>query len=231
MIPTLSLLPVNKSSNLSESSLAQSAQKAVFRTSNGNMGNNRLIVLIPPQITDEAEISKYILNLAQTRNADVFLVMLVSSYEDEAIGYLRISTITAFLLGFHFNVESKILWGRSWYKAIRQFVHLGDMVVCPKEVNTPRGIFFRESLSDQLIRNLTAPVQTFSGFTYHTQSSPWDIARKFVFWLGIISILVGFFWIDSSIDLSITGWVSNIVLIILVIVEVVAIYFWNSILG
>jgi apolipoprotein N-acyltransferase len=105
------------------------------------------------------------------------------------------------------------------------------MVVCPKEVNTPRGIFFRESLSDQLIRNLTAHVQTFSGFTYHTQSSPWDIARKFVFWLGIISILVGFFWIDSSIDLSITGWVNNIVLIILVIVEVFAIYFWSSILG
>jgi hypothetical protein len=42
---------------------------------------------------------------------------------------------------------------------------------------------------------------------------------------------VGFFWIDSSIDLSITGWVNNIVLIILVIVEVFAIYFWSSILG
>jgi hypothetical protein len=231
MNPSISYQTDNKQSNLDELTSNKLTQVPTIWQSTGAIAKNRLIVLVPPQICNEADFSKYIIKLASANNSDVLLIMVVSNYEDETTGRLRVSTISAYLSGFAVKVEIQIIWGKSWINSIEQIIQPGDAIICPTELNTKTKIIFREQLSDQLVRNLNAPVNAYSGFVIQAHTTPREILMKLLYWVGIILIVVGFFYVETTIDKSVIGWVNNFIEILLVIVEVGALYLWSSLLG
>jgi hypothetical protein len=231
MQPSISYPSEKTKANLVDKSNELTTHKPLTAPAKPLPKKNRLIILLPPQITDEAGLSRFILGLAQTNDSDVILLMLVSKFEDESIGHIKLSTINAILLGFHFKIDTQIIWGKSWINAIKQFISSGDVIVCPKDLKTSMGLFLQVPLSNQLIRQLTNPVQTYSGFIRYEHFSPWNLIRTIVYWLGIFLIMGCFFWIESKTGFSQLGGVGTFDLILLVIVEIGALYFWSSFLG
>lgn len=191
----------------------------------------RLIFLVPPSLTDEVEFGRYILDEAQQNDADVVLLMLVSNYEDESHGHLKVSTINALLTGFHFYVDTMIVWGKSWEKAIKQILEPRDVIICPADMKIRTHLIQMKPISDELVRILNNPVKTYSGFTTDNHFKGLNFLKKVAFWLGILAIISGFFWIEATGSQLATGWVSQFIEIILVFIEIGAIYFWCSILG
>jgi hypothetical protein len=191
----------------------------------------RMVVLIPSQITDEAKISRYLFNLAAKSNSDVILLTLVSNYEEEYSEKMRLATINALVSNPHFNVEHQIIWGNSWIKAVKEVIRPGDLILCPKELTIPVKLFWQEPLSIRILKSINVPLLTYSGFFDLTRISPLVLFKKAIYWVGLLVVLVGFFWIESEVDISRAGWQSNFVLFIIVLAEIAAIYFWSSIAG
>jgi hypothetical protein len=192
---------------------------------------NRLLFLIPSLVNNDIELCQYIKKIAQTSNSDILLLMLVSSYEDEAFGHIKLIDMTASLSGLQFKINSQIVLGNSWIDAIKQYIYPGDVIVCPKDLSVPVRIFSHEPLSKQLTRKLTEPIRTYSGFIIQKRSSPWNTVKKAIYWVGIIILLVGFFEVESTTSLNLTGWVGTFVMLLIAIVEIAGIYFWSVLLG
>jgi hypothetical protein len=231
MNTSISYQTEKKQSDLVELTSSKQTQAPTIWQSTGATAKNRLIVLIPPQICNEADFSKYIYKLASANNSDVLLIMVVSNYEDETIGRLRVSTISAYLSSFSLKVETQIIWGKSWINSIEQIIHPGDAIVCPTELIVKTRVVFHKPLSDHLVNKLNAPVNTYTGFVNQVHTSPWEILKKLGYWVGIILIIVGFFYIETTVDKSVLGWVNNFIEIMLIIVEVGALYLWSSLVG
>ncbi len=211
-----------------ECSDAEQYQSSIIPTSSGSIERKRLVVLLSTQINNDVEFCKYIIDLAGTRNSDVFLLMLVSSDEDESAAHVKIASISSLLQGFNFKIESEIVHDKSWIKSIERYIRMDDVIVCPCDLNSYNLLNLNERLSNQLVRRLAIPVQTYSGFIEQSHSLLWNMIRKFGFWLGFILIAIGFFWIESSVSLFASGWVRTSIEILLVLIEIKAVYYWFS---
>jgi hypothetical protein len=221
----------NIASNLDEEIVISSNQRSKSRENTLPPDPKRMVVLLPSQITDEAKISRYIFNLASKSNSDVILISLVSNYEDENSEKMRLATINALVSNPHFNVEYRVIWGKAWIKAVKEVILPGDLILCPKELTIPFKLFWQEQLSILILKSIDVPLLTYSGFYNSIRISPLVLFKKMIYWVGLLVVLVGFFWIESEIEISLTGWQNNFILILIVFAEIGAIYFWSSIAG
>jgi hypothetical protein len=218
-------------SNLDEEIVISTSQRSKSRENILPPDPKRLVVLIPSQITDEGKISRYLFNLAAKSNSDVILLALVTNYEEENSKKMRLATINALISNPHFNVEYQIVWGNSWIKAVKEILRPGDLILCPKELSISVNLFWQEPLSTQLLKYINIPLLTYSGFFDSIRKSNLALFKKAIYWVGLLFVLISFFWIESEIDISRASWQNNLFLFIIVLAEIGAIYFWSEIAG
>ena len=192
----------------------------------------RLIVVVPNEDVDEAQLSRQIWNLASNYRLDVLLISLVADPQESNAVSRRLTTIAAMTRDSHFKVEKQIVFSNSWSKALRQYWQQMDMILCPAEVTMPnflgKIVFLSQILSDRL----KAPVYTFSGLyklLQKKQRPAW--LRKLPFWLGFLLIVSTSFYFEIDVDQIAHGWVGQILLVMVVIIEIGLIYFWTLIAG
>jgi hypothetical protein len=191
----------------------------------------RLIVLLPSRFVDEERISRYIYNESLKDYTDVILLTLVSNYEEEYSAKLRMTTISALIRSPQFKVESQIIWGKSWIHAIKGLIYPDSIILCPKEFMVSYNLFWQEPLSSQLSRSFNIPIQNYAGFYPNLKQPSIVIIKKVVYWIGLLIVLASFFWIESDIDITVSGWQNSLLLVMIVLAEIGAIYFWSSIAG
>lgn len=206
---------------------------AVIRSESGQKTENinRIVVLLPNEDVNEVKISRAIRSMALQESANVLLVSLARNSEAELPARRRLATILSLVRSPQITVTAQIPVGRSWIIAIEKVAKAGDRIVCPAEVDVPTGFNRSDRLPAVLSRELDLPVITLTGF-YPEKTNSWiPILKRALFWIVTLTIFIGFFKLEIDVDLLAKGWMSQFILVVLILLEAGVIYMWSSILG
>jgi hypothetical protein len=191
----------------------------------------RLIVVVPNEDVDEAQLSRQIWNLAANYRLDVLLISIVSNNQESMSALRRLTTIAGMTRASQFKVEKQVVFSNRWDRALRPYWQQTDMILCPDE-KTVSTLFGKVlSLSQALSDRLKVPVYTFCGL-YHPstrQVSPW--LRQLPFWIGFLVIVSIFFYFEADVDQIAHGWVGQTLLVMVILIEIGLIYIWTLIAG
>src|SRR5258706_368632 len=119
----------------------------------------RLIVLIPNLDVDEVALAHEIWNLALPRGLAVLLLGLCPNPNDEPGARRRLVTVAALIREPRVSVETQLDFGRNWISILKNFLKMGDIVICPADQRI--GIF-GEPL-DLSLAKLGLPIITLPG--------------------------------------------------------------------
>jgi hypothetical protein len=192
----------------------------------------RLIVVVPHEDVDEAQFSRQIWNLASNYRLDIVLISMVSNTNDSMTASRRLTTIAAMTRDSHFKVEKQIVFASSWDKVLHKYWQQMDMILCPAEITISNLLGRTILLSQVLSDRLKAPVYTFSGLYKPVQRRQMPLwMGKLPFWIGFFLIVSICFYFEADVDQLTRGWVGQVLLIMVVIIEIGLIYFWNLIAG
>lgn len=189
----------------------------------------RLLVLIPDQDTDETKLARRIWGLASPRHLAVVYLSLTSDALTEARARRRLATLAAVTRDDWVNVQTQLLVGADWGRAVRAWWRPGDLVVCHAEQMVPDGWLgmWRRPLGQMLALTLKAPVYLLTGFY---ESLPIPTARRLnriMSWSIPLLILIGFFLIQVQIEQQVTGWLRTTLLSASVALEFGLVGLWN----
>jgi len=194
-------------------------------------GIQRLVVLIPDLDTEEARLSRHIWSLAAPQQLDVLLVSLVQTPGDEFHALRRLTAVAAITRDAWVKVDTQVLFGHSWAKAIKPILGSDDMLVCP-EGHLIRSMWGKpHSLSAALSNTLKRPVHLIPDFFQEQPQSRLPWMHTLTFWAGMFIVLAAFFFLEVDVSRSISDWTGQVILIGLILVEIGALYWWTSILG
>jgi len=194
-------------------------------------GGRRMVVLVPDQDLDAVNFGRAIHSLAVSRFMDVLLVTAVHNRESELASRRRLATIRALVRDFDYEVETQVVWNRSWIGALRDLTRPDDVLLYPPEMNVRKGLRSQEPLGDAIQRQLNLTARPMPGF--YQKSRP-DVKHFLVmigYWVVILGILAGFFVLESDVTTVATGWISQMLLILLMVVEIGTIYLWTVLTG
>jgi hypothetical protein len=191
----------------------------------------RLLVVVPNMDVDEAQLSRKIWTLASNYNLDVLIISVVNNPEESMSASRRLTTLAAMIRDSHFKIEKQVIFSHSWDKALRPFWRQTDLILCPAETQHynfwGRDVPLSQFLSDRL----KVPVYTFSGLYQSSVNRLPFWLRKIPFWLGFLLIVAAGFYFESDVDQTTLGWVGQILLIFVVILEISLLYIWTLIAG
>jgi hypothetical protein len=191
----------------------------------------RLVVVVPNEDVDEAQLSRQIWNLAANYRLDVLLITIVANTDESMSARRRLTTIAAMTRASHFKVEKQVVFSHRWDRALRSFWQQSDMILCPAE-KAIKNIFGKTTLLSQALSDhLQAPVYTFCGlYKPSTRQLP-SWLRQLPFWLGFLIIVSIFFYFEANVDQSVHGWVGQTLLVMVMLIEIGFIYAWTLIVG
>jgi len=191
----------------------------------------RLVVLIPDLEVDEATLSRKIYALAQDHKLDVLLVSLVDDPGNEFHALRRITSIAAIIRDAWVHVETQVVFGHNWLKALKPILQPGDMIICSEGQTTPYRLLQRKPLDLALAMALHHPVNVIPDY-FEEQRSLWpNWIKRLPYWLGVAAILVGFFFIETDVNHMVRDWAGQFTLLLLVLVEVGIIFGWTLVAG
>jgi hypothetical protein len=191
----------------------------------------RLVVVVPNQDLDAVSFSRAIRSLADSHLMDVLLVTVVHNEEDELAARRCLATVSTLMRDFVYDIEAHVVWSRSWIAALEKLSHPSDLVLCPPELNIRTGLRKHEPLSAVISRRLGLAVRPMPGFYKEERVRITRFLLKLGYWVVILGILGGFFVLESDVTTVSTGWVSQVLLIILMAAEIGTIYLWTMITG
>jgi hypothetical protein len=192
----------------------------------------RLVVLLPAQDLDGVKISRAIWSLASPRRLEVLLLTIVKDLESELSSKRDLATIGALIREPNVKVNSLVVHEKSWVKAVSRVIRPGDVIVCPAELTAAERGGKRIAMDTALINALNAPVFVVKGF-YHEPPHPsfWRFLRPLPYWIVLIAIFAGFTELEMKSDLLTKGWSGQVIFSLIVIVEIIAIYYWTLVAG
>jgi hypothetical protein len=191
----------------------------------------RLVVVVPDQDLDAVSFSRAIRSLAVPGFLDVLLVTIVHNEENELASRRRLATMATLVRDFDYEVETQVVWSRSWTGALRDLARADDVVLCPPEMNVRKGLRDHELLGEAINRQLGLTVRPMAGFFQKGRPGIKRFLLMIGYWAVILGILAGFFALESDVTKVATGWVSQIFLILLMAAEIGTIYLWTVISG
>ena len=194
-------------------------------------GIKRLVILIPDLDAEEARLSHYIWSLAAPQQMEVLLVSLVQAPEDEFHALRRLTSIAAITRDAWVKVDTQVLFGSSWVKAVRPLLGQDDLLVCPTGQTAAVGWGKKVSLEAALSSAIKKPVHVIPSFFQTSPQPRLDWVRRLPFWIGLAIILASFFLLEVDVNRSITDWTGQVILIGLILVEAGLLYGWASITG
>jgi hypothetical protein len=211
---------------------AENERQGWFPGSSGvSEGIKRLVILIPDLDAEEARLSRYIWSLAAPRQIEVLLVSLVQVPGDEFHALRRLTSIAAITRDTWVKVDTQVLFGRSWVKAVKPFLGKGDLLVCPSGQTAAAGWGKRVSLETAMSSAIRKPVHVIPSFFQPDTQPKFIWVRRLPYWVGLVIILASFFFLEVDVNHSVTDWAGNVILIGLILVETGLLYWWTSITG
>jgi len=185
----------------------------------------RLIVLVPNEDMDEAQIARKIWEMAFDPKAAVLLLCLCTNDSEEYQIQRRLITLAALIQHPRISVETHIAYGRNWLRGLKAVLNDGDVIVCHEE----QFVGWRQQPLVDVLGGMNVPVWTLSGILpirLRTQLH-WPVSA--VFWLGAVAILALFFYFQMQVNTLQDELTKNVFLILSILVELASLYQWNSI--
>jgi hypothetical protein len=189
----------------------------------------RLLVLVPnTDLSADSPLSQRIWQLASPERVQVVYIAIAGDYASEMGARRRLSLLAAITRDKRVQVETQIVHTSKWAAAVKSIERPGDILLVHAEQRAPKGLFGSEPLSSQLGRSLTAPIYLLSGY-YQEQADgmiqPLHITLSAIL-LGLI--LIGFFALDAQVIDHLQGAPQQAMLLILLLVEIGAVWVWNG---
>jgi hypothetical protein len=188
--------------------------------------SSRLIVLVPANL-DYGPATHRIWELAVATGRRVQLLSLCKDIMEEASLRRQLILMSALVGDTGVSTEAKVEVGVNWVDAAQRSYQAGDIIVCFAE---HRDGLFLKPLNQILEANLEAPIYILSSL-YTQESSSSRLVSQAVLLTGWISIIAGFFLIESRIALLTNDWAQTTLLILAVIFEFWLIWCWNNLLS
>jgi hypothetical protein len=189
----------------------------------------RLLVLVPnAEIVPDSQLSQRIWQLASPGRVPVLYIAIAGDYESEMTARRRLSLLAAITRDKWVRVETQIVHASQWAAALKGIEQPGDLLLAHAEQRVSKGWFGSEPLSEQLRRGLAAPIYTLSGYCQDRVGGliqPLHIALSAIL-LGLI--LIGFFALDAQVIDQLQGAPQQVMLLILLLVEIGAVWVWNG---
>jgi hypothetical protein len=184
----------------------------------------RLIVLVPESLAESAIVAGKLWGLAKAHEGSVQLIGLCKDVALESSLRRQLIFLSSMISDGFVSVESKIEFGGNWLKVVKANWQEGDILVC--FAGHYIGLTHRP-LSQLIESNLKLNVYILEGFC------PADPPRKNRFssaiaWVGSLSILAVFFWMQAQIIQLPEVWAQNALMYISIPVEVSLIWGWNT---
>lgn len=186
----------------------------------------RLLVLIPDQDVNEADLARCIWTLAETAKLDVLLLGSITQ-GDEAYVRRRLINIASFLRNGRIRIETTLRHQNTWQHALQDTVRPGDLLVCHAEQRISHNGLKKHPLSKVLLATLNKPVYVLNGFYPGLRV---ELSLPIGRWISAvvpIVIIIGFFFLQIQIDIDKTGWVGKILFMISILIEAVLIGLWE----
>jgi hypothetical protein len=227
---------LNESENTSDLLMTNSQSDGTVKAESSEIGGllviynldvaaaRRLIVLIPNLDVDELALAHEIWNLAFPRGLAVLLLGLCPNPNDEPGARRRLVTIAALIREPRVSVETQLDFGRNWIPILKNFLEMGDVVICPAGQRI--GIF-GEPL-DLSLAKLGLPIITLTGLYPPTCKLIPRFILEFVFWAVSGGVLFVFFWFQSQILRLSEEWAKDTLLSLSVLIELGVIWVWNN---
>jgi hypothetical protein len=189
---------------------------------------SRLVVLVPDRDVDEVAFAHKIWTLLGRRQGSVLLVSLVTNGNYGPGAQRRLVTLAAVAQDVFYQIETRVIFGRSWVPGLKGIVQPGDLVVC-HAMQQSRPLFGQEvALADQVIAELDRPVYLLSGlYTEPISPRPSRVLRQVALWGILAGILGAFFIFEADIQKLTTGWMSSFLFVLVFAVELFLIWLWN----
>lgn len=184
----------------------------------------RLVVLVPNEQVDEVGIAREIWSLSVSPKMEVLLISLSPGRTQEYQIQRRLITLAAFIRNPWINVETRVVHGRRWQRALKPILKEGDVILCHVE---QRVGWRQQPLADMLGR-LDVPVWTLSGLLPRRIEMRRHWLVNVTFWTGALGILAFFFYLQTRLDILQDGLTRNVFLILTVVVEISLLDQWNS---
>jgi hypothetical protein len=188
----------------------------------------RLVVLVPDRDVDEVRLARKIWSLLPRRRVQVLFVTLVTDSNYGPGAQRRLVTLAALTQDVFYQIETRVIFGPSWTRGLAELVRPGDVVVChaSQQVRSP----FRKgaALDAQILEKVKAPVYVLDGLYPEAVSPhPRRLVRLMVSWGILVGILIGFFVFEADVERLASGWLANVLFMMIFVLEVALIWAWN----
>jgi len=197
---------------------------------NNGKPRSRLLVIVPDNELDEARYAKKARSLADYYQLDIiFLGKLTESNEES---YLRRRLITLSGISTTDVIASSFIVAhqRKWNSIISKEYKTGDYLLIPNDLFEIHGLFQKYNVSEEISKKYGSKTIISNDFLVPVPGSGVLKALLPVFyWIGILTILVVSFGLESSIGQHTFGWIRTLAEISLVGIEIFCLWVWNSI--
>jgi hypothetical protein len=193
-------------------------------TNLASMSTERLVIPVLEADIDISLLAQHIYRLAASMRSDVLLIGISPDHLEEPSKRRQLVTLAAAIQDRRFSTETMVLGGVSWMKKMEAILRPGDMIVIQAKEEISTG---SRSISQELTSRLQAPVYILSGL-HPPRYKRSELLSQFILWLGAISIMAGFFWIQVRIDQLPKDWAHTTLLCVSVIIEFGLLWLWNS---
>jgi len=183
----------------------------------------RLIVLIPNLEADLSAVIQRVWELANVTGAHIKFLGLCNDAAQEPSLRRSLITMTAIANYDNVSAEAEIMVAKDWVETVKSHWRPGDMVVCFSE---QRAGLLQKPLSQILQSDLNIPLYILSGL-YPQKDSSSNWLTYVAAWTGFIAIIIGFFVLQTRIDLLTKDWTRTGLLLLSVAFEFWAIQLWN----
>lgn len=192
----------------------------------------RIIVLVPNGDMDQAaHLPQRIWQLAVQAKSCVLYLALAGDYESEMNARRQLALLAAITRDKRVPVETQVAHTSNWVQALKSVLQPGDLILSHAELITRKGLFGSEPLSEQLYNSFSIPVYLISGYAHIEPEKTPQLLRLFLTGVLLVLILVGFFTLDEQIIRQLAGVAQQATLLLMVLLEIGAIWLWNYIAG
>ncbi len=185
----------------------------------------RLVVVVSA-VSDEAALARRILSLSTDPSRSVLLVGAAATWDAEYELRRRLVAVESFLAGQGSSVELLTDSGHGWPSRLAATCSQIDMIACYEEPDAAVG----KPLSDVLAEAIRLPVRDLSDLVGR-QPPRGRIFPHATAWLGSLSMIAGFGFLQARIVAEMFGWAQNVMLLLTVAAEIGLIWVWNALLG
>jgi hypothetical protein len=188
---------------------------------------SRLLVVIPDTIMDEVSIARRARILAESKGMDITFLGKVESNDTEPRLRRRLMTLSAIAGMGKSQSQYKTLSYPSWLDVLSMEFKPGDLILCPSRLTTSHT----DLREEELLNNQYGKNMIFStGIVQQEKSSNLEkLYKPILYWAGILIILGLSFVTESAFDNQVIGWIHIIGQIMVVLLEVMALYIWHRV--